>query len=147
MGFSLTGTHIVFFIAAVIVAGAVSGIFTAITMDISSSLSNKCDRLKERLDTDFKIINDPDNIPNAGGYYLFYIKNTGSKKLETTNDTFQVLIDGDIVSKSNYKFSSNSVQSTEVVTLYVATSEISSGTHKLRLVGPRGVDDEFTFTV
>ena len=39
MGFSLTGTHVIFFIAAVIVAGMVSGVFIAEIMNITTSLS------------------------------------------------------------------------------------------------------------
>ena len=147
MGFSLTGTHIVFFIAAVIVAGAVSGIFTAVTMDISKSLTEKCDRLKDKLDTDFEIINDPENIPISAGYYLFYVKNIGDKKIETTNVTFQVFVDGNIIGKNNYYFSSSYVLQSDVVTLYISSTEITSGSHKLKLVGPRGVYDEFNFEI
>ena len=54
MGFSLTGAHVIFFIAAVIVASTVSGIFIAITMNISTSLSNRGERFQDQLDTDFK---------------------------------------------------------------------------------------------
>ena len=147
MGFSLSGTHIVFFIAAVIVAGAVSGIFTAVTLNISKSLTEKCERLKDKLDIDFEIINDPENIPLSDGYYLFYVKNIGDKKLETTNDTFQVFIDGNILSREDYYFSSNYTLQADVVTLYISSTEISSGNHKLKLVGPRGVYHEFDFEV
>lgn len=147
MGFSLSGTHIVFFIAAVIVAGAVSGIFTAVTLNISKSLKEKCERLRDKLDIDFEIINDPESIPLSGGYYLFYVKNIGDKKLETTNDTFQVFIDGNILSREDYYFSSNYTLQSEVVTLYISSTEISSGNHKLKLVGPRGVYHEFDFEV
>ncbi|HHH79569.1 MAG TPA: hypothetical protein ENL13_01545, partial [Thermoplasmatales archaeon] len=101
MGFSLTGTHVIFFVAAVIVAGAVSGVLTAVTFNISSSLSEKCDRVQEQLDTDFKVINDPDNIPVSNGFYLFYLKNIGGGRLVTTNDTFTVFVDGEIVVKGS----------------------------------------------
>ena len=75
MGFSLTGTHVIFFIAAVIVAGMVSGVFIAVTMDVSTSLSERGKRVQEQLDTDFEIINDPDNIPQSGSDYLiFYLQ-------------------------------------------------------------------------
>ncbi|HEC94804.1 MAG TPA: flagellar protein G [Thermoplasmatales archaeon] len=147
MGFSLTGTHVIFFIAAVIVAGAVSGILTAVTLNISNSLSEKCDRVQEQLDIDFKIINDPDNIPNVSGFYRFYLKNIGGKKLVTDNDTFTVFIDGEIVVKAHYSFADTSIQPSEVTILYVANSEISSGDHTLRVVGPQAIDDEFEFTV
>ena len=147
MGFSLSGTHIVFFIASVIVASSVSGVFVAVTMNTSSSLSDRGERLREQLDTEFKIINDPDNIPTSGSDYLFYLKNIGGKVLITTNETFNIFIDGDLVITANYNFSEDSIQPDEVTTLYVDNSEISAGDQTLRVVGPRAIEDEFTFTI
>ena len=147
MGFSLTGAHVIFFVAAVIVAGAVSGVFIAITMDVSSSLSERGDRLQEQLDTDFEIINDPNNIPSSGGYYIFYLKNIGGATLITTNETFHIFLDGDIIDKEYYNFSTNETQIGEVAILYIATSQIGSGDHTLRVVGLQAVDDELIFTI
>ena len=147
MGFSLTGTHVIFFIASVIVAGTVSGVFIAVTTNVSTSLSERADRVQEQLDTEFKIINDPDNIPTSVNDYLFYLKNIGGKRLTTTNETFQLFVDGDIIFTANYNFSDDSIQPGEVATIYVANSEISSGDHTLRIVGPRAIEDEFTFTI
>ena len=147
MGFSLTGAHVIFFIAAVIVAGMISGVFVAVTMDVSTSLSERGNRVQEQLDTDFEIINDPDNIPLSGSDYLFYLKNIGGKKLITTNETFQIFIDGNIIATANYNFSVTSIQPGEVSTIYVVNSEISAGDRKLRVVGPLAIDDEFTFTI
>ena len=147
MGFSLTGTHVIFFVAAIIAAGAVSGIFVAITMNVSMSLSDRGDRIQEHLDTDFKIINDPENIPTSGSDYVFYLKNIGGKKLSTTNETFQLFIDGDIIATVNYNFLDDSIQPSKYTRIYVAQSTISSGYHTLRVVGPLGIEDEFTFEI
>lgn len=147
MGFSLTGAHVIFFVAAIIVAGAVSGIFVAITMNVSMSLSDRGDRLQEQLDTDFKIINDPENIPTSGSDYVFYLKNIGGKKLSTTNETFQLFIDGDIIATADYNFSDDSIQPSKYTRIYVAQSTISLGYHTLRVVGPLGIEDEFTFEI
>lgn len=147
MGFSLTGTHVVFFIAAVVVAGAVSGVFIGVIQGITNSFQNRGDRVEENLDIEFKIINDPDNIPIEGSDYLFYLKNIGERKIPTTNDTFTIFIDGEIVSTDNFNFSDNSIQKEEYTTLYIDNSEISAGDHNLRIVGPQDIVDEFSFTV
>ena len=47
MGFSLTGTHVVFFIASVLIAGAVSGVFIAVITDVSNSFSYRGERVEE----------------------------------------------------------------------------------------------------
>ena len=147
MGFSLTGSHVIFFIAAIIAASAVSGIFVAVTTQTMTSLSERGERMQEQLDTDFKIINDPDNIPTLGNDYLFYLKNIGGGNLVTTNVTFQLFIDGEIVPVAKYNFSDDSILAGEVTTIYVDDSEILAGDHTLRAVGPQAVEDEFEFTI
>ena len=147
MGFSLTGTHVIFFIAAVIIAGAVSGVIIAVITDVSNSLSDRGDRLQEQLDTEFKIINDPENIPISVSDYLFYIKNIGGKELATSKETFSIFIDGEIVVTDNYNFSDTSIQPDEITTIYIDNSVISTGDQTLRIVGPQAIEDEFTFTI
>ena len=147
MGFSLTGSHVVFFIAAVIIASAVSGVLVAVINNVSSSLSERGDRVQEQLDTEFMIINDPDNIPSDAIDYKFYLKNIGSSKIPTTNTTFQAFIDGDIITITNYNFSDSSIQADSVTTLYILKTEISAGDHTLRIVGPQAIEDEFEFTI
>ncbi|MBN2600178.1 MAG: flagellar protein G [Candidatus Thermoplasmatota archaeon] len=144
MGFSLTGTHVIFFVAAVIVAGMVSGVFIAITMNLTTSLSHRGERIIQQLDTDFAIINDPNIIPMTGAYYLFYLKNIGGARLTTTNQTFQVFIDGELIGISQYYFEQTSIPAEEVTNLYVNRT-LSSGDHLLRLVGPQAVDRDFAF--
>lgn len=149
MGFSLTGAHVIFFVAAVIVAGTVSGVFIAITMNVSTSLTYRGDRISEQLNTEFKVINDPNNIPLSGdsNYYIFYLKNIGGKVLPTTNEIFQLFIDGEIVDISDYNFTDSSIQPSEYTSIYVSQSLISSGDRTLRVVGPMAIEDEFTFAI
>ena len=74
MGFSLTGTHVIYFIASVIIASAVSGVLMAVSNDLSISITGTGERIRDKLDTEFKIINDPNNIPNVSGNFQFYRK-------------------------------------------------------------------------
>lgn len=148
MGFSLTGAHVIFFVAAVIAAGAVSGVLIAITTDVSTSLSYRSERIQEQLDTEFAIINDPKMIPlSAHSRYIFYLKNIGSKILHTTNQSFQIFINGEIVSTANFNFSDASIKPAEYTRLYISNTVISSGDNTLQVVGPLSVRDEFIFTI
>lgn len=147
MGFSLTGTQVIFFIASVIIASAVSGVFIAVITDVSNSFSERGDRLQEKLDIEFKIINDPDNISSSGNYYLFYIKNIGGREIVTSNETFNIFIDGEILIINNYYFSENLIEPEKVSIVYIDSSELTSGYHTLRIVGPQAIEDEFSFTI
>ena len=147
MGFSLTGTHIIYFIASIIIASAVSGVLVAVANDISTSITGTGERIQDKLDTEFKIINDPDNIPIVTGNYQFYLKNIGRKELPTATTTINLFVDGEIILTANYSFADTSIQVGEVTTISVTTSTISSGNHNLRVVGPQAVEDEFAFEI
>lgn len=147
MGFSVTGSHVVIFIASIIAAGAVSGVFMAVTFGINTSLSERGNRVQALLDTEFVIINDPEHIPSSASDYLFYLQNIGSKQLITTNETFTLFIDGEIITAGNFNFSINKIKQGEISRLYIDTSVITSGDHTLRVVGPQAIEDEFIFTI
>ena len=147
MGFSVTGSHVVFFIASIIAAGSVSGIFMAATINVTISLSERGIRVQDLLDTDFTIINDNENIPISGSDYLFYLKNIGANKLITTNQSFSIFIDGEIVPSEKFNFTQQFIRPGDVTTIYLDETVISAGDHTLRLVGPNAVDDEFQFTI
>ena len=147
MGFSITGSHVIFFVSALIVAGAVSGIFIAVTTNISGSFHEKGKRVETQLETEFAIINDPEMIPSSNNQYIFYIRNIGAKKIITSNETFQVFIDGEIISSTLFTFSNESIYTTEYTQLKINSTIINAGFHCLRLVGPYGVNDDFTFKI
>ena len=146
MGFSLTGTHVIFFIASIIIAGVVSGVFIAVTTDVTNSFSLRGEKFKERLEVDYKIINDPENIPLSGNFYLFYLKNIGDRQIITTNNTLLIQIDGELIKPENYSFSPSVIQPDQVTILSIDNSDIPSGYHKLRVIGPQDINDEFIFT-
>lgn len=118
-------------------------------MNVSTSLSERGQRLQEQLDTEFKIINDPDNIPLSGdtNYRIFYLKNIGAKQIATSNTTFQLFIDGDIVTQTNYNFTDNNIQPGDYTSIYVLETLLTVGDHILRVVGPLAIDDEFIFEI
>ena len=135
----------IFFVAAVIVAGAVSGIFIVVTTSISGSLHDNGERVVASLNTDFSVINDPANIPQSAGFYIFYVKNLGSNRLIITNNTFQVFVDGQIIPAANYTFSNTSIYPLEYTQMLIDSSKLSLGYHTMKLVGPSNKDDEFIF--
>ncbi len=85
-------THMIFFIAAMIIAISVVAFVSADvqSMVASSGVSSKV--LSEQMRTDITIINDPELIPYNDGIYSFYAKNTG--KTELSPEFITVLVDG-----------------------------------------------------
>ena len=149
MGLSLTSSRVLYFITTVIIASLVSGIIVAVSRDTTLSLCNREERIQNQLDLDFILINDPYHIPLSGNgnFRLFYLKNIGEKKFFATNDTFQLFINGDLISNENYNFSISELECGKVSTLYIASSEITYGDHSLRIIGPQALYDDFVFTI
>lgn len=147
MGFSVTGSHVVFFIASVIAAGAVSGVFLAVTFNLNASVTERGERAQEILDTEFTVINDPEHIPLLDTNYVFYLKNLGGRQLVTSENTFTVFIDGELISSNWYTFSEETIRPGEISILSIDTTMIQSGVRKLRLVGPQSIYDEFIFMI
>ncbi len=149
MGFGTSATEIVLFIGSVIVAASVAGVLGMTALDMASGLREKGEVMKDRLSTDFRIVNDPENIPVIGGNYTFYIKNTGSVSFYFTNTTVSVIIDGQMFSPAKLVFSSSdntSLRRAEVGTIMVNTT-LSTGYHTLRVVLHNGIARELTFRV
>ncbi len=147
MGFSVTGSHVIFFVASVIVAGAVSGVFIAVSMNLTGTFQDKAARLETHLETDFAIINDPRSIPHQNGSYIFYIKNIGSSRLICSNQTCQTFIDGIIIDQSSYSFAEDSIYPDDYTELQIKNTTITAGYHTLRLVAQSACEDTLIFTI
>lgn len=149
MGFGTSATEIIFFIGSVLVALSISGVLGITSVHLASGIQDKGNIIKNRFDTDFAIINNPDNIPVSDGYYVFYIKNTGYNNFYFSSDTVSVIIDGILISPSNLSFSSAdkvSLDRSEVGEILV-NSTLSSGYHTLKVVVYNGIYRKIIFQV
>lgn len=139
-------SHMVFFIAAVVIATSVSTILYTTAYKVSLGIEEQGVSFKKLLGTDFEIINDPTQIPydDTQGYYEFYIKNTGSEEIIIDPSVTTVLIDGSVV---DFDSSDYSIKASEVATLYVYAYPLDSGDHKLIVILENGVSKSFEFRV
>jgi len=149
MGFGTSATEIIIFIGSVLVAVSVAGALGIASINMAAGFKDKADLVKDELETEFEIINDPDNIPLSGTDYIFYLKNTGKNNFYFNSDTVSVFIDGQLVSPSQLSFSSQdgiSLKRSEVGQILVGSS-ISSGYHRIKVVLHNGIDREMVFRV
>ncbi|MFW6176488.1 MAG: hypothetical protein ACOC40_02185 [Thermoplasmatota archaeon] len=144
MGFSISSTHLVFFLASMLVASTLAGVFIATTDSISDGITEKEDSISKRLKTDIDIINDPNHVPNDP--VTIYVKNTGSTKLNRTdvnillNGTLQesitkTVIDGEHVWEPN-----------EVLKIEIDT-KLPADDHWVKVIVGNNVQDRFEFSI
>jgi flagellar protein FlaG len=96
---SVSVSHLVLFIAALLVAVSVTGAMTGSVADISESLEEQSLDTSQRIDTDVTVISDPgsDAVYDGSGTVTVLVKNTGRNTLPTDSERYDVLLDGQYV--------------------------------------------------
>ncbi len=141
MGLSTSATHIIFFIASVVIAGGFIGVAASVILNISNGIQDRGDMISHQLSEDFKIINDPQRMTNNP--VILYLKNTGKIALSVQHIT--VLVDG---ISANYTLGDENVTWNPgiTITLYV-DMELQPGTHVVKVILEDGLSKSFTFEV
>lgn len=146
MGFGNSASHIVFFIAAVVVAAGVVGAFSTNVSKLTGHVNARSDALNDELSTDIRIINDPGEMPN--GPLVLYVLNTGSRSLDPNSTV--VLLNGE--AKTTFAF--DVLESTEdvwrhgqVLQITLTGTNLPAGDHRVKVVVDNGVSDTLRFNI
>ena len=139
MGMSTSATQIIFFIAAVVIAGSFVGVAAIAILNISNGIENRGDMISEQLSEDFKIINDPERMSNNP--LILYLKNTGKVALSTSHIT--VLVDG---IAENCTVTNDTWMPGETITLTVYVN-LEPGEHDVKVILEDGLSESFHFEV
>ncbi|MDL5361092.1 fla cluster protein flaG [Halalkalicoccus sp. NIPERK01] len=94
---SVSISHLIIFIASLLVAASVAGTLIAGVEQVSSSVDRQSEDLTRQIDTDVAIISDPagGSIYDGSNRTLtLLVKNTGRAQLETDGSNLDVLLDG-----------------------------------------------------
>ena len=91
---STSATQLIFFIAAILIAVSLVGVFTVVTNDLKDALENRAETERTSVRSKVEIINDLVAMPynNTSKTMDVYIKNVGAQRL-FPNDPLR-LIDG-----------------------------------------------------
>ncbi|RQD88386.1 flagellar protein G [Methanosalsum natronophilum] len=99
-------SHLIFFIAAVIIAMSIVAIVTVNVQNITGATTAGSQTLADQLRTDITIINDPEMvIRDEDNNITFYIKNTGSSEINAQYMT--IVLNGAMVSSNDIRPSIN----------------------------------------
>ena len=139
MGMSTSATHIIFFIASIVIAASFVGVAVVAIMNISNGIEGRGDMISKELSEEFKIINDPEKMSNNP--LVLYLKNTGKIPLSTEHIT--VLVDG--VSE-NFTVDGETWMPGDTITLTVDVN-LPAGEHVVKVVLEDGLSQKFNFTV
>ena len=151
MAFGESGVHVIFFVAAIILASSISAMLVTTVEKISISLKVQGENLETKIGTDFKIVNDPVNIPVNNSVsppeYTFYIKNVGTKSILMTESTITVLIDGNFISQYNLSLDPEGDLKPGYLGKIFVRTNLTSGDHKVTIILENGFSDSLKFTI
>ncbi len=143
-------THMIFFIAAVVIAMGVVAVLSVNIQSLTGATYSGSRILSDQIRTDITIINDPEVIP-CDSYekrYTFYAKNTGGSELNT--EFITILVDGTLIEPSDVQ---SSVIDGDVVwrpgdVLVVnvtMSSALSGGDHRVKIAAENGKSGSMNF--
>ncbi|WP_445475032.1 flagellar protein G [Methanococcoides methylutens] len=145
-------THMIFFIAAIIIAMTVIVVMTSNVQSLTGATASSSKVLSEQIKTDITIISDPEIIPYNSTLkeYTFYAKNTGRTDLDT--EYIDVFIDGLHVDPQNLEleFFEPDVLWQPGNTLVIdvkVTTEMTEGDHRILIAAENGKSDSMDFRI
>ena len=140
----------IFFIVSVVVASSLVGVLYVRTNEISSGIEEKASSFALELQTDIKIINDPEQVKweddAGGGSLIFYVKNTGSTIIN--NDTIVVIYDGNAFIPNTIRYVDNTKSSwipESTIELKITTPEPEEAQHRVKIIVDNNADDSMEF--
>ena len=139
-------TQVIFFVAAIVVAGSLSGVFIGLSSNMATAVEKRADNFSDKLDTSIKVINDPAFMPYNNSSLTLYVKNTGSITLLPTD--LLVMMDGKLQNSSSWTVIGASTQWVPGVVLELHLSIIlANGDHTAKVVISNGISDSLGFRI
>jgi flagellar protein FlaG len=95
---SVSVSHLILFIASMIIAAGVAGVFTTSVEDLSNAIDERGVQVSDNVRTSIDIISDSgsDNIyDDATNTTTIYVKNTGSQRLNPLPRQIDILVNGE----------------------------------------------------
>lgn len=137
---SVSISHLIIFIASLLVAASVAGTMTTGVDRLTGAIDDESLDMAETVRSDAEVISDPGGpVYNRSGEenVTLLVKNTGSNRLPVDADAFDVLLDGEYrvnVGVEPVTASADSWRPGEVVRLEIDVPGLAAGDHRVRLV-------------
>jgi flagellar protein FlaG len=147
---SVSVSHLIIFIASLLVAASVAGTMTTGVDRLTGAIDDESLDLEKTVRSDIEVISDPASpVYNQSGEenITLLVKNTGSNTLPVDPGAFDVLVDGQYrvdVTVTPVTADEHSWHSSEVVQVEISAPGLTAGDHRARLI-VGGDEEVFTF--
>lgn len=150
---SVSVSHMILFIASMLIAASVAGVFTSSVDRLSGAIDDQGLQVSDSVRTDIEIISDGGdgacayNCSGDGNLSLL-VKNTGTQTLPVEADQIEILVDGQFQPASATTVElldgADRWRSSDVVRLTVSDLNLTSGDHRAKVI-VNGDEEVFEF--
>jgi flagellar protein FlaG len=145
---SVSSSHLILFIASMVVAAGVAGTFTRSASEVSAAIESKSLDESQELRTDLAVISDSGSRVydvDGNGNITLLVKNLGSTPLPTRPEALDVLVDGRYRGAVTITVVDGPTwASGNVARLEIASPNLPAGDHRVK-VAAGGDEEVFEF--
>lgn len=146
---SVSASHLILFIASMVIAAGVAGTFTQGISRLSQGIDDQSLEVSEEVRTDIEVISDAGSpvYNNSTAEVTLLVKNTGTADIPADSQFVEILLDGQY--RTNVTMSvvdGETWQPTNVVRIVIEDVDLEAGDHRAKLI-VNGDAEVFVFRV
>ena len=94
---SVSASHLIIFIASLVIAAGVVGTLTTGVDRVSSAIDDRSLDVTQQVRMDMAIVSDPANATYTGSELTIHVRNTGSQGVPIEDSAFDIVLNGQYV--------------------------------------------------
>lgn len=146
---SVSASHLILFIASLVIAAGVAGTFTQGVSRLSQGIDDQSLEVSEEVRTDIEVISDAGSpvYNNSSKEVTLLVKNTGTTDIPADSRFVEILIDGQYRTNVTLTVVDGEMwRPNNVVRIEVADADLSAGDHRAKII-VNGDEEVFAFRV
>ncbi|WP_435067247.1 flagellar protein G [Haloplanus sp. C73] len=144
---SVSASHLILFIASMVIAAGVAGTFTQGVSRLSQGIDDQSLEVSEEVRTDIEVISDPGSpvYDNDSNTVTLLVKNTGTSNIPAESRFIEILLDGQYQTNVTITVvDGDRWRPNNVVRLEINGADLASDDHRVKLI-VNGDEEVFRF--
>ena len=144
---SVSASHLILFIASLVIAAGVAGTFTQGISRLSDGIDDQSLEVSEEVRTDIEVISDAGSpvYNNSTNTVTLLVKNTGTADIPADSRFIEILVDGRYRTNVTITVVDGEMwQPNNVIRLEIGGADLSPGDHRVKLI-VNGDEEVFRF--
>jgi flagellar protein FlaG len=144
---SVSASHLILFIASLVIAAGVAGTFTQGVSRLSQGIDDQSLEVSEEVRTDIEVISDAGSpvYNNSTKTVTILVKNTGTSTLDNDTRFIEILLDGQYrTNVTSTVVDGEQWGPSNVVRLEIGGADLSAGDHRVKVI-VNGDEEVFRF--